>query len=74
MNDAWKRMHELNELADAALKEALDGLGTARFPLLLVEYHRAMERASKCRLTIRVASPEILKDHAGRIARLGRRA
>ncbi len=49
MTDRSQRQQELNAAADAALKAATGALGTDRFPLLLVEYHRAMERVSACR-------------------------
>ena len=57
MTNAWTRMHELNAATDEALQAVTDGLGTARFPLLLAEYHRALERANIGRMTLRVSSP-----------------
>ena len=74
MNNTFKHMHELNAAADGALQAATQALGTARFPLLLVEYQRAMERASACRLSLRIASPERGKGESGRIPRLEGRA
>ena len=74
MNNAWMDAHELNAAADRALQAATEALGTPRFPLLLVEYQRAMEQTGACRLALRMASPERAKGDAGRIPPLEARA
>ena len=53
MTNAWMRLHECNAAADAALSAATDALGSDGFPLLLVEYQRAMEQAAAMRMALR---------------------
>ena len=48
-----KRESELNSAADAALEKATDGFGSAEFPLLMVEYQRAMEHLCSYRAALR---------------------
>lgn len=58
MSNAWLRVHQLNDEADAALQAATGALGTPDFARLLAEYHRAMEEASTARLLVRQAAKE----------------
>lgn len=53
MTSAWMRLHECNAAADAALCAATDALGSDGFPLLIVEYQRAVELAAAVRRTLR---------------------
>ena len=51
--NARKHQNDHTSAADAALEKATDSFGSAEFPLLMVEYQRAMEHLCSYRAALR---------------------
>ena len=65
MTNRSQQSQRLTDAADAALRAATDALGTQSFPLLLVEYQRAMERANTHRLMLRLEEAQGERETSG---------